>query len=110
MFSFLKKKNQDGSEKLPGPKGIPDPVGQSLVVQFKEDPNWTWALKAVIKPKEKTDQFDIRVFSDRMASAAKISVKDYSSLNEYPDLILYDGIYDKKNKKVQLQMKYKKAG
>jgi len=101
MFSFLKKKNQDGSLKLPSPTGIPDPVGQSLVVQFKEDPNWAWSLKAVVKPKEKTGQFDISVFSDRMAGAAKVSIKDYSSLNEYPDLILYDWVYDKKYGKVQ---------
>ena len=61
-----------------------------------------------MKPKEKTGRFDIRVFSDRMAGAAKVSAKDYSTLNEYPDLILYDGIYDKKYRKVQLQVKYKK--
>jgi hypothetical protein len=67
------------------------------------------ALKAVIKPKEETDQFGIRVFSDWMASAAKVSVKDYSTLKGYPDLILCDEIYDMKYRKAQFQMKYHKT-
>jgi hypothetical protein len=109
MFGLFNKKNPDGSEKLPEPKGIPDPAGQSLVVLFKEDPTWTWALKAAMKPKAEKDQFDIRVFSDRMAGAVKISVEDYSTLDRYPDLILYEGFYDKKNRRVKLQLKYKKT-
>jgi hypothetical protein len=109
MFGLFKKKNADGSEKLPGPKTIPDPVGSTLVVQFKEDPTWAWALKAVIKPKEEKDVFDIRVFSDSTAGSAKVSVKDYHSLDDHPNLILYDGIYDKKKKKAQLQQRYKKT-
>ena len=103
MFDLFKKKNADGSDKLPGPKGVPDPVGSSLVVQFKEDPSWAWALKAVLKTKEEKDVFDIRVFSDSAAGSAKVSVKDYHSLDDQPNLILYDGIYDKKKKKAQLQ-------
>ena len=109
MFDLFKKKNPDGSEKLPGPKGIPDAVGSTLVVKFNEDPAWTWALKAVMKPKEGKDLFDVRVFSDSMAGSAKVAVRDYHSLNDHPNLILYDGIYDKKNRKAQLQMRYKKA-
>lgn len=109
MFGLFKKKNADGSDKLPGPKGVPDPVGSTLVVEFKEDPTWAWALKAVMKPKKEIDLFDIRVFSDSAAGSAKVSVKDYHSLDDHPNLVLYDGIYDKKKKKALLQMKYKKT-
>ena len=107
MFGLFSKKNSDGSEKLPGPKGVPDSVGQALVVQFKEDPNWAWSLKAVMKPQANKDLFDIRVYSDPMVSKVKLPVKDYTSLDSNPELILYDGVYDKKNKKVKLQNKYK---
>jgi len=107
MFGLFKKKNPDGSEKLPGPKRIPDPIGQSLVVTFKEDPNWTWSLKAVMKPDKNKDSFFIRVYSDSMAVSSKVSVKDYHSLDEHPDLILYEGSYDKGNKKATLQIIYK---
>ena len=109
MFGLFKKKNPDGTDKLPGPKGVPDPVGSTLVVQFKEDPGWAWALKAVLKPKEEKDVFDIRVFSDSAAGSAKVSVKDYHTLDDHPNLILYDGIYDKNKKRAQLQQRYKKS-
>ena len=107
MFGLFKKKNPDGSEKLPGPKRIPDPVGQSLVVTFKEDSNWTWSLKAVMKPDGNKDSFSIRVFSDSMAGSAKVSIKDYHSLDEHTELILYEGSFDKVNKKATLQPRYK---
>jgi hypothetical protein len=48
------------------------------------------------------------VFSDSAAGSAKVSVKDYHTLDDYPNLILYDGIYDKNKKRAQLQQKYKK--
>lgn len=109
MFGLFKRKDSGGSEKLPGPKRIPDLIGQSLVVNFKEDPNWVWTLLAVMKPKEEKDQFDIRVFSDSMANTAKVSVKDFKTLDAYPGLILFEGSYDKKNKKARLQVKYRKT-
>ena len=43
MFGLFRKKNADGSDKLPGPKGVPDAVGSTLVVKFQEDPAWAWA-------------------------------------------------------------------
>ena len=107
MFGLFKKNNPDGSEKLPGPKRIPDPIGQSLVVTFKEDPNWAWSLKAVMKPDGNKESFFIRMFSDSMAGSAKVAVKDYHSLDEHPELILYEGIYDKENKRVTLQPRNK---
>lgn len=107
MFGLFKKKNSDGSEKLPGPKKIPDAIGQNLVVTFKEDPNWTWSLKAVMKPDGNKESFLIRVFSDSMAGSAKVPVKDYHTLDEHPELILYEGVYDKGNRKAKLQPRHK---
>ena len=109
MFGLFKKKSGEGSEKLPGPKGIPDPAGQKLVVEFKEDPNWAWSLKAVMKPQETKDLFHIRIFSDAVANKAQVSVKDYTSLDSHPEVILYEGVYDKKNKRAKLEKKYKTA-
>lgn len=108
MFGLFGKKNSDGSDKLPGPKGIPDPAGQILVVEFKEDPEWVWSLKAVMKPQETKGLFHIRVFSDPVANKAKVSVKDFSTLDSHPEVILYEGVYDKKNNKAKLTQKYQK--
>ena len=34
-----------------------------------------------------------------------VTVKDYNSLDEHPDLILYEGWFDKKSMKVQIKEK-----
>ena len=109
MFSLFKKKIADQPGKLPGPSEMPGPVGRTLVLDFGESADDAYALKVVLRPKEEKDRFDIRVFSERMAAGSKVSVKDFDSLNESPNLILYEGDYDKKNKTVQLQTKKKMA-
>jgi hypothetical protein len=88
---------------LPGPKGLPNPVGRDIVTKLGGDPNRTWNLKAVMRPKEGyKDTFDVRVFSGAQVASKKITVKDYNSLNEHPELILYEGWY---NKQAQAEIK-----
>jgi len=82
--------------KLPGPKGIPKLVGRHLVTELKQNPDRVRKLKSVVRPKpESKDAFDFRVFDEAQAVAKKLTVKDYNSLNEHPDLILYEGWFDK---------------
>ena len=109
---FWKKKPATGepskpkAEKLPGPKGIPDLVGRHLVTELKQNPDWVWKLKGVVRPRpESKDAFDVRVFDEAQVAAKKVKVKDYNSLNEHPDLILYQGWFDKKTMKVQIEEK-----
>jgi len=95
-------------EKLPGPEGIPELVGRNLVVEKKRDPDWVWKLKGVVRQRSKSkteDSFDFRVFDEAQAAANKVTVRDYSSLDEHPDLILYEGWFDKKSMKVQIEEK-----
>jgi hypothetical protein len=92
MFTFWKK-NESG---LPGPKEIPNPVYRDIVSKLKGDPDKTSDLKAVMRPKEGyKDTFEVRVFDGAQAASKKITVKDYNSLTEHPELILYDGWYNK---------------
>ena len=110
MFGLFGRKNADGSDRLPGPKSIPDEVGQQLVVTHKENPDWVWTLKSVSKPDGAgKDVFHIRVFADSMAVAAKVAVKDYTTLDGHPGLILYEGVFDKKVKKAKLERRYQKS-
>jgi len=109
---FWKKKPATGepskpkAEKLPGPKDIPGPVGSHLVVELKQNPDWVWRLKGVVRRRlEGKDAFDFRVFDEAQVAAKKVKVKDYNSLNEHPDLILYQGWFDKKTMKVQVEEK-----
>ena len=45
----------------------------------------------------------IRVFDESEAQAKKIQVKDYTSLDGRPDLIIYDGWFDEGSKQVKLE-------
>lgn len=93
--------------KLPRPKELPFPVGKHLVVALGHDPDWVWGLKAVVRPREGggKDAFDVRVFSDNDAVMKKVTVKNYHSLDDQGDLILFDGWFDKKTMEVHLEPK-----
>jgi hypothetical protein len=83
---------------LPGPKGVPKAVGRDIVTKLGGDPDRTWKdYKAVMRPKEGyKDTFEVKVFDGVQAASQKITVKDYNSLAEHPELILYEGWFNKK--------------
>jgi len=89
------KETKEGEIKLPGPKGIPDTVGMYMVVELKKDPDWVWQLKGVIRPAAKEKAFYCRVFDEGQVAQAGIEVRDWTALDEYPDLILWEGYFDK---------------
>jgi hypothetical protein len=94
MF-WRRKETKEGEEKLPGPKGIPYPVGRDMVVQMKKDPNWVWKLKGVVRPAGKKKAFYCRAFDEAQVAQAGVKVKDWTSLDNHPDLILWEGFFDK---------------
>ena len=97
-------------EKLPKPKDLPQPVGQYLIVQLKQDPDWVWELKAAVRQRpESKSAYSVRVFDKDQATLRRVEVKDYTSLDGHPDLILYEGWFDKLTNKVQLEEKGKSA-
>jgi len=66
---FWKKKpateepSKPKAEKLLKPKDIPELVGRHLIVQLKQNPDWVWRLKGVVRPRSGgKDRFDFRVF------------------------------------------------
>lgn len=94
MF-WKRKETKEGEVKLPGPKGIPQPVGGHMVVKEKKNPDWVWKLQGVVRSTEKKTAFYCRVFDEAQAALAGVKVKDWSSLDEHPDLILWEGYFDK---------------
>jgi hypothetical protein len=100
MF-WKRKETKEGEVKLPGPKGIPQPVGSHMVVQEKKDPDWVWQLKGVVRPAGKKKAFYCRVFSEAQVAQAGVNVKDWSSLDDHPDLILWEGYFDKETNTVR---------
>lgn len=88
---------------LPRPAGIPDHVGRYLVVHLKMNPDLVWKFMAVVRPRgEKRGCFDVRVFDDVQARSRQIAIRDYSSLDDHPELITFEGWYDKNTNETQL--------
>jgi len=105
MF-WNKKPGKDETEKLSGPRPIPKLVQNYLVSKSNMDPNFVELLNAVVRKKPNGGAaFDIRVFDDSEASVKQVQVKDYSSLDERPDLIIYEGWFDEGSKQVNLEEK-----
>lgn len=103
-WKFWEKNNADGTSKLPGPKDILPQIGMQLVTVLKKDPDWVWKLKVCFRPNAGGNGLeDLRVFDPRQASMAKLSVRDFSTLDEHRDLILFDGTFNKKTKEVKIR-------
>lgn len=92
--------------KRPGPKRIHESVGRFLVVKLQADPDWVWSLKQVERqhPEAKT-VFDVRIYDERQTASKNVMIKDYNTLDAYPDLVLFEGWFDKKSMKVQIEEK-----
>jgi hypothetical protein len=108
---FWDKKLADGEpkkEKLPGPQAIPGPVQKHLVAELKMDPDLVKLLKSVVGKKPNAKKaFNIRIFDESEASAKKVRVNNFTSLDDRPDLIIYEGWFDEEAKQVKLEEKKK---
>ena len=96
-------KSHGNEEKGIPPKAIPDAVGRFLVVRLKQDPDWVWNLKVVMRPRTgDKDVFDVRVFDERQLGG-KVRVTHFASLDPHPDLVLYEGWFNKKTAEAKLE-------
>ena len=87
-------------------KGIPELVGRHLAADLKKSPDWVWKLKGVVRQRgEGKDTFDVRVFDEAEVAAKKVTITDYASLDEHPELILYEGWFNKKSMQVEIEEK-----
>lgn len=97
------KDGADGKTKLPRPKEIPQPVGQSLVVNHKQDPDWVWSLMAVTRPSpESPERNEFRVYAPQEAVQKGVQVKNWNSLDDHQELIQYFGWLDKQTRQMEL--------
>ena len=105
MF-WRKEPGQKEEKKLSGPKDIPGLVQNYLVAERKMDAGLVKLLKAVVDKSATGEKaYNIRIFDESEALAKKAQVKDYTSLDERPDLIIYEGLLDEGAKHVKLEEK-----
>jgi hypothetical protein len=98
------------TEKLPGPRGIPDFVGKYLTAERKMDPNLVPIYKMLVRKRPQTERtFDCRVFDMAEAEASNTLIKDYTSLDKHQELIIYEGWFDEASKRVDLETKREAA-
>jgi len=104
---FGRRKSEKEEEKrLSGPKGIPGLVQNYLVAEKKMDAGLVKLLKAVVDKSATGEKaYNIRIFDESDALANKVQVKDYTSFDERPDLIIYEGWFDEGMKQVTLEEK-----
>ena len=83
------------SSKLPKPKDLPERVGIYMVTQLKLDPDWVWSLKGVVRPTTEKHIFDLRIFDPKEAVVSDVVITDYDALDRNPEMILFDGSFNK---------------
>jgi len=102
-------KNNQRSSKLPKPKDLPDRIGIHLVTQLKQDPDWVWTLKGVVRPTTEKHNFEIRIFDPEEAFLSDVIVTDFNSLEDFPELILFEGYFNKNTGWVDIKRTADKA-
>jgi hypothetical protein len=102
----LAEETKAKADKLPGPKLIPEPVRNYLVTQFDKAPALLAGFKSVIRKSTRAEStFDIRLFDETEAKVEDIVVKDYTSLDQFPELIFFEGWFNRKSRQVELHEK-----
>ncbi len=100
---FWKKSD---SQKLSGPKDIPDFIRIYMAANLKIDAGTIPFLKGLVKNSEKgEDTFDIVIFDPGEAEARGIKTLNYDVLKEHPELVIAQGWYEIKTKKVELELR-----
>jgi len=80
----------------PKPKELPYRIGRYLVVHLSKDPDWVWSLKCVMQVKDNQKEiWDFRIFNPLQVKEKGVVVNSCATLDDYPELILYQGWYDK---------------
>ena len=104
MFGFNKK------GKL-GPKELDAHLSRLVADEWEKVPtdsdHWMKFMMVERHRDNNENEVDVRIFDQWAADQHKIKVADYAALDSHPDLILFEGLYNKKAKKADL--KYKKA-
>jgi hypothetical protein len=102
-----KKTVNDGGgvgNKLSKPKELPQMVGRHLVVSLVQDPDWVWGLKAAMRPKDGSKSVrEIRVFNPVSAANQRVAIRDFTSLDDHPELVLFDGWFDSRTNQLEIQ-------
>ena len=94
---------------MPKPKDLPDRIGIHLVTQLRSDPDWVWTLQGAVRPTKQKHYFEIRIFDPEEAFLSDVIVRDFDSLEDFPELILFEGYFNKNTGWVDIKRTADKA-
>jgi len=93
---------QKKAEELLRPGEIPELVGEYLVSEMKMDPDLVHLLMSVTRKSSRGGgAVDIRIYDEPETLIKKVTVENYNTLDDHPELILYEGWFDEESKKVE---------
>jgi hypothetical protein len=96
------------TEKLSGPRDLSGMVQKYLVADKKMNADLVKLFKIVVRKRPDTETaFDCRVYDPSEALANEVEIKNYTSFDERPNLVLYEGWYDEHSQHVELTEKKK---
>jgi hypothetical protein len=96
--------------KLATPRELPDRVGIHLVVKLKENPDRVWNLKCAMRPKTgEKHAFEVRIFDPADAAQRGVTIRNFNSLDDHPDMILFFGWFSKETGIVKIEKSLQKA-
>ena len=107
-WKFWKRQATDGNGgasviKLEKPKDLPEAVGRKLVVDMKLDPDLVWSLRYVSCPLEGRPKVrSFRIYNPVKTNQAGVMVKNWTSLDDRDELVMYVGYYDKSSRQVDI--------
>ena len=105
---FWGKKSVKEEGKLAGPQALPDLIQKNLASEWKMLSDLVRFLKALLRKNPGGEKgFHVRIFDESEAKAKRVEVKDYTSLDEHPDLIIYEGQFEEGARQVNLEEKKK---
>lgn len=92
-----------------GPREVEAYVGRLLAGEWGKVPprsdHWVKFMEVKRHRLDDKNVVDIRIFDESEANEKHVKVRDYSSLDQYPDLVLFEGWYNRKNKTSQIKLK-----
>lgn len=67
--------------------------------------HWVQFMAVLRQHKDNQDMFDVRIFDQWCTNQKGIRVVDYASLDFHPDLVVFEGWFDRKSGNGSIQLK-----
>ena len=107
LWKFWQKNKEASALKEEKPKDLPSRLGKYLVVDLQYDPDWVWSLKVTSRKRKNYHYvYEFRVFDPVSAKMNAREIRQFSSLDDYPEMIFFDGWYNKDNWEMDVKDRY----